>query len=1017
MKIKSLIGLCCVGLSTSALSNIESTINEPVFEHEKLLKKHTKNYQTDTPLELTAAQFDTNNLVYGYAFVRAGLRLVNYTNNAVSIINIGEDNSLALQEQFSRNELNLFDFSILGAALNQDGSILHLLVHNNNYQSRTTDVITYQITDEGLTQLSRLNGIFNDYYHYGNSIFKFTDDWQSLVVYNEYANQIKLLDVDASDSSLSMSSTIETGGYDVEFFNLDTANNILTFVFEGNYYSSHDCVETRQLNDNGETSIIESIACNSEQLPSYLYNTSISMSQNDLFIASNSEITLMNISSTGQINLLSHSNTADAFGGNNLYSPIISNGRIVANNGGYPSSYNVYTYDDSGNFTEVSSIPASELTGSNYGNNLFSLTGSSFIVGANGTNAYSMVELTNSDTLVGGTVNDFGANNIVEELDGFLIPVGDEHFVAIDYRSLIVADASSSKNFKQTQTLSLTTSIDNDAKFKKLNENTYFVYSRYGFLIFAFDQENHEVSVIENGQYLDGLGNNIYLNNNSLIDLVEAEQATYLVGKSQNDRLAIFELNENSLEFREYVVDFVNDIEGIQQTTSLVSLNNHLYLMQSDFNRIARLTINDDSTNYEPNAFASFNLNYYYYRTIKLNDQFMLFSNNLAYSFGEREGELELLTVSTLKNNFNQLIEIDKRHLMTIYGNTFDIYQIEPKSGGLIYADAIEFRNESLPMESVYRLYFSENSLWYFGSGYIRQFGKLALNRAPVWRSAAETLSLNEGAATTFEIDNFIQDLDNDALTFAESNIPASFVLNQELALLEFDGSIETFDSLVMSGADETLSSMFTFDLMFNYAPSLLESTPTQLANQGETLAIDLHSLFEDSENNHFSIVLSQPVEQLEMLANGTLTGHFTSHGNIDIEVVATDEFGATKTSTITMEVNGQPTLAGSSRIDAKVGEQLNINLNEVFNDPEGDSLAFSVEGLPQGISLASNTLSGSPTATGTFGAVLVATDEKGASARASVTFSITQDSGGGGAMSIVLLLAGLGLVRRRSTH
>ncbi|WP_043358433.1 putative Ig domain-containing protein, partial [Belnapia sp. F-4-1] len=126
--------------------------------------------------------------------------------------------------------------------------------------------------------------------------------------------------------------------------------------------------------------------------------------------------------------------------------------------------------------------------------------------------------------------------------------------------------------------------------------------------------------------------------------------------------------------------------------------------------------------------------------------------------------------------------------------------------------------------------------------------------------------------------------------------------------------------------------------------------------------------------------------------ATRTLSGTPTAAGTYQLTVTATDTAGATATDTFNLIIepeeeepeNAAPVQAAAiADQGGKVGEALNFTLpSDAFTDPDNDTLTLTVDTLPDGLDFdtATRTLSGTPTAAGTYQVTVTATDTAGAS-------------------------------------
>lgn len=176
----------------------------------------------------------------------------------------------------------------------------------------------------------------------------------------------------------------------------------------------------------------------------------------------------------------------------------------------------------------------------------------------------------------------------------------------------------------------------------------------------------------------------------------------------------------------------------------------------------------------------------------------------------------------------------------------------------------------------------------------------------------------------------------------------------------------------------------------------------------------------------------------------GELSG---APGNSDVgsttNIVITANVGSTNTAMngfdlTVVNVNDTPVLSGViPQQSLTLGGSLSVNLSDYFNDIDStDSLAFSAEGLPEGVALSDDgVISGSPTVIGTSQVTVIATDTSGASVSGQFAVDVQNQStatpapaptpaqsannggGGGSTGGLLLILALLTLGRRVSAQ
>ncbi len=293
-------------------------------------------------------------------------------------------------------------------------------------------------------------------------------------------------------------------------------------------------------------------------------------------------------------------------------------------------------------------------------------------------------------------------------------------------------------------------------------------------------------------------------------------------------------------------------------------------------------------------------------------------------------------------------------------------------------------------------------------------FSYISASDNSVEASVAETISndtvlcLTPDLATQAVGDStlsFSLRVDNDAsisgavlvsLTSSVTNIPGA---EAETAALNTDVQIHAAPKLLINGVESATLSMT------EQQATLLPVSVTDANGDAITLSVDQ---------------LSGP--QAGIAINGdavTITPAAVSAGNtIVLEVTATDEFGYTDTAqaTITVTENQPPVLTVSA--PGSVQERSTITIRASATDPEGDTVTFTINGVP-GATFSSTAPDTDSTTSVSF--TVTATDGN-STVSETVTVTVTnRQSSGGGSLGFGLIL-GLMILSwqravRRKTH
>ncbi|MBL6080118.1 putative Ig domain-containing protein, partial [Belnapia sp. T18] len=259
-----------------------------------------------------------------------------------------------------------------------------------------------------------------------------------------------------------------------------------------------------------------------------------------------------------------------------------------------------------------------------------------------------------------------------------------------------------------------------------------------------------------------------------------------------------------------------------------------------------------------------------------------------------------------------------------------------------------------------------------------------------------------EGTPFTLDLATLFSDADGESLSFTATGLPSWLTLDADgvLSGTPTDNAAGNPVTITVTARDAAgAQASDTFQLTVteadeNDAPVVAAAIADQTGQVGVALNFTLPSgTFTDADSDVLTFSVTGLPDGITFDATtGALTGTPTVAGNYDLTVTATDTSDATASDTFTLVIapteadeNAAPVLAAAiADQTGQVGEALTFTLpSNAFTDPDGDALAFTFAGLPQGVTYdaATRTLSGTPTAAGTYELTVTATDTAGATA------------------------------------
>jgi len=252
-------------------------------------------------------------------------------------------------------------------------------------------------------------------------------------------------------------------------------------------------------------------------------------------------------------------------------------------------------------------------------------------------------------------------------------------------------------------------------------------------------------------------------------------------------------------------------------------------------------------------------------------------------------------------------------------------------------------------------------------------------------------------------------DADGDNLRFSIANRPGWASFSTSTGRLQGTpgaSNVRTYNNIVISVSDGTATrSLPPFSITVaaaNRAPTISGSPPTS-ATVGSQYTFLPSVADPDGDTLTFSIE-SRPSWATFSTTTGRLQGtpgtsHVRSYENIRISV-SDGRGGNASLPAFTIAVaaaNGAPTISGSPATSATVGSE--YSFQPTASDPNGDTLTFSIQNRPSWANFNTSTgrLSGTPTAVGNHGNIVISVSD-GRGGNASLpAFSITVGSAGGG--------------------
>ncbi len=255
-----------------------------------------------------------------------------------------------------------------------------------------------------------------------------------------------------------------------------------------------------------------------------------------------------------------------------------------------------------------------------------------------------------------------------------------------------------------------------------------------------------------------------------------------------------------------------------------------------------------------------------------------------------------------------------------------------------------------------------------------------------------------DGDSVTLSITSGFSDADTDVLTYnTTSTLPDGLTLN--LSTGEITGQIGNLASVTGSYAitivatdaqGATASADFNITVT-NPAPQVTGTLPDQTFVDGATVTIATGQVFNDlpdGDNVTFQVgglPVGLTINPDTGEISGTLPIDTSVNGPYVVTVLAEDEQGAQTEAMFTINVsNLTPVVTALPDVTYNDSQVVSLNVVSVFSDPDGDDLAYTVTGLPTGLTFSSTTglitgtLPASTSQTSPFSITVTANDNEG---------------------------------------
>ena len=223
-------------------------------------------------------------------------------------------------------------------------------------------------------------------------------------------------------------------------------------------------------------------------------------------------------------------------------------------------------------------------------------------------------------------------------------------------------------------------------------------------------------------------------------------------------------------------------------------------------------------------------------------------------------------------------------------------------------------------------------------------------NRAPTVKHIP-IQTLHVGERRNLDLSGFFADPDGDALTYAAvTGQPHLVAIAVSGAILELAALLQGEAEVTVTASDpEGLTASSSVKVVIPNRPPVAADTlaDRRLPGPGRAVVVDVSGVFSDPDGDSLAISAESrdtSVVAVSLLVDTlTLTGG-SAGGAGEVTLTARDPEGAEAIVTLGVVVNRRPQAFGEIPSQMLVAETppLELDVSEVFSDPDGDSLAFA---------------------------------------------------------------------------
>lgn len=960
---------CAIGIAFSCSA---AAFEIPLFE-----KYSTQSVQAASPEPLTVSEatVEYESILHLADYLTAAKDLfVAYNSSGLVLIRKGADQFTILRE-YNSQELNLTGLNYI--SLSDDGSQLFIFTYNG--------VVAYAVANDGtLTELAQDND---------SSITNFRMDVTSSYIksnYTFFGSSITLHSFNKTSSDFSASQPIFLPAQP-RFSIYDEAKKTLILGYY-DYNSQTPLVQSYKLNTQGQLNLVSEVQVSvlAEQR-----NVAYSKDSGALFLLSYSS-TQLQLASDGTLQKITNNNAI--LPSNYSNRAIIAGSTLYVTYGDRIESYNI----------DGTSVRKGETLSNLSSRDITSLNGKLTSLEENSLNYYQQGaddsaplmlkrgqqglsllsnSTPNAENFVFNNNYFFRANNSGAEL-----------YKVTDNGQIKSLNFFESRDFYPGNTQLYSTAVH------QLGASSVLAIRGTRVKLFAFSEENEVLT-----QKLEVDLNDLLSDVNKTSNMRStAVFGSYLLVRA-DDKLHLFTYADNTFTYLDTAAAGVNEFTQLTDLHYSVVVDGHLVVLNDATKTVQEFSVVNsklkqrDLFNSPQSQFGITQLRF-------VSGQFHLQFNSTVYVYKEFDGQFKLLSLNEFPSQRGIYLN-EKLALIPIDGYRAQIAKLDLETG--IFAEQHTFQFDNY--QSFSHAFMMGQNLYLEDTNTPMALRRYQINRAPDLAQIPEKLEFNQGVASNTELTALIQDADaGNTMTFTLVNeVPGITVTEQ--GTLNYDGSPLSVSELVVRATDNTdLYSDITLTFELNKAPDLTHPWVAPVINQNKAFVVDLNEFFADPEGSVLTYEITTTAG-LTVSTKGIVSGTLTSGDAHQLTVLVKDSKGANSSHTLDLTVNAAPVLKGSANLTLSTDETVSLDLASLFSDAEGQTMSFTANSLPAGLTLTGSTITGKASNAGKFATVITVTDSAGASSQVTLNFETTQPKGSSGSFGwyTVFALVALALGRR----